>query len=212
MVERYYSTLRFQNGSYFKYAEGKKDYWVVEKQLPTGESPRPRDTETLAELSALSADHQKVLFSCQQISRLVINNTRNSDGVLLPREEDLKRIIELGRKYEAPEAAVKLFEYYYFAMIAEWYYGSNKYGRLPTSKAVHAVKMLAIYEVLMRNVTPAAAFADTTRLSAAEILNRCNAYHLEFPPRPSELMKWDRTIFPVRPVVGKVLQGWDGLS
>lgn len=71
--------------------------------------------------------------------------------------------------------------------------------------------MRAIYEVLIQNVRPEDTFTDTTQLSAAAILNRCATYHLEFPPQPSELMKWDRAAFPVRPVVEKVLHGWDEL-
>lgn len=172
---------KYPDGSYYRFAHGCfDDYMVVFCQA----HHRPvalRDAACLGRLAQLGdlAGNQVVYHFFAIAFELVTANVAQAPtGPAVSRPADLKVLKRLSNYFAdlsddaryQPLAVKKLFDYFYFAMLAECYH--------PYTQLYHRIKRLAVYQVLILGMSAADASVFSRGRSVAELDRIMTGYHI----------------------------------
>ncbi|MQS52725.1 DUF7004 family protein [Companilactobacillus mishanensis] len=143
---------KYSDGMVYYYTTGKKDPWCLIK-FENGHNEPLYDVDFLRKIQNYAKKYGKdVMYNkFLEISNLVDSNAYETNGKPNSKIADLNTIEKLSTAFGQDSLDIeKMFGYFYFTMIAEWYY---KIGRKP-SYLKHRIKQLGVYQVVKDDMSP----------------------------------------------------------
>ncbi|MQS89571.1 DUF7004 family protein [Companilactobacillus mishanensis] len=154
---------KYSDGMVYYYTTGKKDPWCLIK-FENGHNEPLYDVDFLRKIQNYAKKYGKgVMYNnFLKISDLVDSNAYETNGKPNSKVSDINTIDKISATFGQDSLDIgKMFGYFYFTMIAEWYYENNGHP----SYLKHRIKQLGVYQVIHGGLNPyeAATFSRKRR-------------------------------------------------